>query len=63
MRDFIIGFIVGILISFVLIKIVLKKNFELENANVELLGKIAFTENALNNAKTKIDESVLPDAE
>ena len=37
-------------------KIFQKRIEELENKNIELLGKIAFTENALNNAKTQIEK-------
>ena len=33
-----------------------KRIAELEEKNIELLGKLAFTENALNNAKAQIEK-------
>lgn len=37
------------------IKELQEENAELEEKNIELLGKLAFTENALNNAKAQIE--------
>ena len=42
------------------IKELQEENAELEEKNIELLGKLTFTENALNNAKAQIEKMKCP---